>query len=150
MGRNGKRRRHQRPSVVPPWERPFITEPPLRRARTGALYGAFGAALALAVGAVRIVFALASGRRISFDELRGLGFYAAGFVLAGAVVGLLWPWTRTVRGRYAVGVAGAAIGFFIMMQGFFGTTPSWDGAHWFTWVSGSLLFGAMIGYHLAD
>ena len=125
---------------------------PLRRALTGALYGSFAGALALAlaVGGIRIVFALVGGTRITLEELRGFVFYVGGFVLAGAVVGLLWPLTRTVRGRYGVGGAGAGVGFFVMMQGFFGLMPAWDGARWFTWVSGSFLFGAMLGYHLAD
>jgi hypothetical protein len=122
----------------------------LRRALTGALYGAFAGALALAVGAIRIVFALAGGTRISFEELRGFVFYVGGFVLAGAVVGLLWPLTRTARGRYAVGVAGAGVGFFVMMQGFFGLMPAWDGARWFAWVGSTFFFGAMLGYHLPD
>lgn len=122
----------------------------MRRALTGALYGAFAGAFALAIGAIRILFALAGGTRINLEELRGFVFYVGGFVLAGAVLGLLWPLTRTVPGRYAVGVAGAAVGMFVMMQGFFGLTPSWDGSHWFAWVGSTLIFGAGLGYHLAD
>lgn len=131
-------------------ETTFSERPPLQRAFLGALGGAFFAALALAVGAVRIVIALAGGTRIESEELQWVVFYVGGFVLAGAAVGLLWPLTRTGAGRYIVGVLGAAIGLLMMMRGVYGPPPVWDAGHWFSWVVCTSVFGIFLGRQLAD
>src|SRR5689334_6814948 len=82
------------------------------RMRRGAGVGAsFGVAFA-AIGLLRIIVVLLSGGHVAAAGIRDLGllaFYVAGFALAGAVVGPLWPLRRTWPGAFLVGYVGAAI-----------------------------------------
>lgn len=95
-------------------------------------------------GAVRILSALRGGARIRFDELQGILFYFAAFLVAGAVVGLLWPMKRSRLGRYTLGILGAGIAILMMMRGFKGPLTRWDGAHWFSVLFCSLIFGVAL------
>src|SRR5689334_24150956 len=80
------------------------------RTAGGVTAGLFLAGAALAVGVVRILIMLAGGRSVGMDGFTvGVTLYAAGFAVAGAVVGLLWPWRRDLVGRFALGVLAAAI-----------------------------------------
>lgn len=103
----------------------------------------------LAFGALSILAALASGRRMSFDEFVWPVFcYVGGFILAGAVMGLLWPLARTDLRRYAIAVVGAGLALLVMMSGYLGLMTIWDGSHWFAWVVCTLIFGAALGRQL--
>ena len=82
------------------------------RVRTGALGGAAFGGLLLGVGLVRAVVVLLAGGQVSTSPARDLAFaglYVAGFALAGAAVGTLWPLRATRLGAYALGYLGAGI-----------------------------------------
>jgi hypothetical protein len=114
----------------------------------GAAYGLFGAVFALLIGALRIAIALAKGRHIRFDDLHILGFYIGGFIAAGAIIGVLWPFTRTRSGRYGVSIFGASIFVSSFTVGIFGRPTLWEGAVIFSWAVSSMLFGAMLAKQL--
>jgi uncharacterized membrane protein len=123
---------------------------PRERAVTDAIFGAIAGSLALVVGGVRILFALPGGTRVRFNELQGIVFYFAAFVLAGAVLGLLGPMKRTRPGRYALGVLGAGIAMLVMMRGFKGAFSQWGGAVWASALFCSLFFGVALARQMAD
>ncbi|HYW05519.1 MAG TPA: hypothetical protein VE913_01110 [Longimicrobium sp.] len=131
---------------------PFRDHPlsPLERTAYGAVGGAFVGCLALLVGALNIALALASGTKISFDELEPLFFYLAAFVVAGGVMGLLGPITRTRVGRYVLGMVGAGVALLIMTRGFFGPYSGWEAHQWVITLGLSLVFGIVIARHLND
>lgn len=82
------------------------------RVRTGALGGAAFGGLMLGVGVVRAVIVLIAGGQVSTSPGRDLAMaalYVAGFAVAGASVGALWPLRATRLGAYALGYLGAGI-----------------------------------------
>jgi len=101
--------------------------------------------LALVAGALRISIALLRGRTISFDDLHILAFYVGGFIVAGSVVGLAWPLTRTPIGRYSVGVLGAALMLGVFITGIDGSPLNWDSDYRFIWLLCTLIFGVAFG-----
>ena len=111
----------------------------------GAATGLFFAAMALLVGAVRIFIAIANGRQISFEDLHVFAFYGGGFILAGVVTGLLWPFTRTAVGRYAVAAfaAGTMLGLFVV--GIEASPDAWSEAVWFSAIACTFFFGGILG-----
>ena len=94
--------------------------PPSRRLREGVRSGAragllFGGAM-LAIGLVRWLIALASGRPLRVGGLReGAGLvlfcllYVGSFALGGAVVSALWPHRHSRWRAYGLGYLGAGI-----------------------------------------
>jgi hypothetical protein len=116
----------------------------------GAVGGAFMGCFALLLGALHIALALASGTRISFDDIAAIFFYFAAFVVAGGVMGLLGPIKRTLIGRYGLGVAGAGVALLIMTRGFFGPYSGWEAREWVVTLGCSLIFGIVIARHLHD
>ncbi len=83
-----------------------------KNAASGALVGAAFAGFCLLVGLGRIVFVLLSGRTmeaVSWDDARLLAFYVGGFVLAGAVVGVLRPLLRSGAAMFGAMALGGAI-----------------------------------------
>jgi hypothetical protein len=101
--------------------------------------------LALVFGALRISMALLRGRRISFDDLHILAFSVGGFIVAGSMVGVAWPLTRTSLGRYSVGVLGAAMMLGVFITGIDGSPLHWDHGYRFTWLLCTLIFGVAFG-----
>jgi len=110
----------------------------------GVAAGAVVALLALAVGVVRLVIALASGRGMALPtgrDLRDIGFYVAGFMLAGAFLGVVWP---HVRGKFAYYAAGSVAGMILMLMiTVAGETSLSSVSRWSWW--GAVLLGTFFG-----
>lgn len=83
----------------------------------------------IGTGALRAVLVMISGRSLTgptVADLRPLGFYVAGFSLAGGVIGAFRPWLHRAPIRYAVFcVAGVLTVTSIVAGG--DTTMQWDG-----------------------
>ena len=88
----------------------------LRHAATNTAWGALGGAViagfALVVGLGRIVLALLSGRpteAVSGADVRLLAFYVGGFVLAGALVGMLRTFVTSTVGMFGAMALGGVV-----------------------------------------
>ena len=89
---------------------------PLRQVVTNTAWGALGGAViagfALVVGVGRMVFALLSGRTmeaVSRSGVRLLAFYVGGFVLAGALVGMLRTFVTGTVGMFGAMALGGVV-----------------------------------------
>lgn len=91
-----------------------------------------------------MVYVLARGKRVQFEDLHFIFYYAGAFIVAGAIVGLLWPMRITTVGRYALGIIGAGIGMTIMMVGLTGSIARWSGAEWFSGIFCTIFFGVLL------
>jgi hypothetical protein len=126
------------------------------RLRKGAKYGALLGLLGLVVGVARMVVALLgghSGPGVQYEVFSGALVavaYLGGFVVAGIVLGALWPLSRTRLGCYLLGYLAAAIcsvAWTLMV--------AWDEPHTASvtpyLVAGAvttLLFGSIAGYYV--
>lgn len=122
---------------------------PIRsRAKFGALTGLFFAALGLLIGAARIGLALLAGKRFPFgasDALLLLS-YPVGFVIAGSVVGVLWPIRRRLIGALVLGVLGAALFYATILIAWKHNLSSWKREDWLVLALCSLAIGPFFGY----
>ena len=121
--------------------------PPLLRVRNGAMAGVAVAALALAVGLARAIFALLAGGRVSFaGVLPDVLWYAAGFVLGGALVGLLWPPEDAPIRRTLVFILGMSVlvGVIVILES--GSPTTWGRFEWLLWAGLSALFGLALSF----
>jgi hypothetical protein len=76
----------------------------------------------------------------------GVALYTSGFVVAGAVVGLLWPWRRDLVGRFVLGIIGAAIVFAFIARMESGPVHTWGRFEGVMILALALLFGVPIGW----
>jgi hypothetical protein len=113
-----------------------------------ALWGLAGGALLalffLGVALLRLIAALAMGRRVTTEfstpDLTELVYYVAGCMLAGAIVGAVGPMLRSTFARYVLGaVAGAIWSICITLGG-----HSVGRLQSITWLIGAAM-GALFG-----
>ncbi len=121
----------------------------LLRIRNGALAGVAVALLAVAVGLGRAVLSLLTGNRVSFTGFfPGVLWYAGGFALGGALVGLIWPVGSSALRRRLIFVAGMSIvvGAIAILAS--GSPFTWHTFDWLLWAGLSILFGLAlsVGY----
>lgn len=135
----GKAVRHQR--RLPP---PSIRQ----RVKFGAITGLFCAGLGLLIGAARIGLALLAGKRFSFgarDALLLLS-YPVGFIVAGSVVGVLWPLRRRFIGAILLGVLGAALFYSTIFIAWKHNPALWTRKDWLVLALCSCPIGSIFGY----
>jgi hypothetical protein len=123
-------------------------EPLVERVRDGALGGLLLAAFGLLIGAVRIGFALLGGHRFHFglQDALVLASYPLAFMLAGMVVGALYPLRRYRFGALLLGLLGFAIFFAVILLGVHGWFSRWPRSDWFVVCIGALTMGPVAGY----
>ena len=114
----------------------------------GALSGLFFAALGLLIGAVRIGLALLAGRRFPFGARDALVLisYPVGFVIAGSVVGALYPIRRRLIGALLLGVVGAALFWGTMLLAMKGNPVAWNRKDWLLLAGLSVAVGSIFGF----
>ncbi|HEX5409860.1 MAG TPA: hypothetical protein VFW89_08835 [Gemmatimonadaceae bacterium] len=119
--------------------------------RMGKFAGA-GAALAtlcVAVGALRTIALLLSGRHLTpleADDARALAIYVGSFIAAGALFGLLRP---ILKGRVGIIVGCMLAGIVVMLGVGFaeaGGVRALDGALWVILPVFGMVFGAALAY----
>lgn len=118
------------------------------RVKFGAVTGLFFAALGLLIGAARIGLALFAGRRFPFgarDALLLLS-YPVGFIVAGSVVGGLWPLRRRFLGAIMLGVLGAALFYATILIAWKPDLLSWRRDDWILLALCSVPIGSFFGY----
>ena len=121
------------------------------RAVFGALLGGVGALLMLGVGLLRALGGMLSRTPVSTDGLwPGILLYPAGFMTAGAVIGIAWPLQRSTLGRYGLGVLGAGVAFLFIMHIIAGPIAQWDGTTYFSLAMCTIIFGPLLGYLLRN
>ena len=136
MGEHKRRRRHRQD-----WR--ALRE----RLGGGAAIGLFFAAAGLGIGLVRALVVSLGGATVSADNLGvGILLYTGGFVVAGVVVSLLWPWRRDFIGRFALGIIGAAIVFTFIARMESGPVGTWGRDEAIQILVFALLFGLPMGW----
>ena len=119
-----------------------------RTAACGAV-GLLIAGAALAVGVVRILMMVVRGRAVGMDGFTvGITLYAAGFAVAGAVVGLLSPWRRDLIGRFVLGILAAAIVAAFIVRASDGPLSRWGAEQARTILVMATIFGLPLGWQL--
>ena len=122
----------------------------LRRALVGAIFGSAIGVLALVVGLLRALKALARGVHVTFANYMHPAFlYFVSFVVAGALVGVAWPLGDRRGGRYLLGVLGATVFMGGIVGIDHGAPWQWDYATIVMWAVLSVLFGIAAGYGLS-
>jgi hypothetical protein len=124
-----------------------LTESVKSRVTAGAIGGLFFAAFGLLIGAVRIGLAIVSGRRFHFGASDALLLisYPVGFVIAGAVVGALYPMRRYWIGAILLGIIGAAVFFATVLVAAKGSPISWTHKEWLVLALCALTLGTIAG-----
>ena len=123
----------------------------LLRMVAGLAMGALGALVLLGVGALRALFVVATGSTVSTEGMwPGVAWYALGCMVAGAVIGLLFPLHRLRGGKYILGVIEGCIvvGFIARMED--GPFTQWDGSTFIMIATLGALFGVAGAYGLRD
>jgi hypothetical protein len=89
------------------------------------------------------------GRRVGMAGFTvGITLYATGFAVAGAVVGLLWPWRRDLIGRFVLGLLGAAIVAAFIVRATDGPLSRWGAEQALTIVVMAAIFGLPLGWQI--
>ena len=117
------------------------------RAKIGVFVGVGTAAAGIAVGLIRAIAVLLLGHGVVFgDGTRCIAWYVTGFAIAGLTVGLFWPVSRSLFGRYLLGIVGATIVFAAIAKADAAPSMPWRALDWSAvGVLGSL-FGLLAGY----
>jgi hypothetical protein len=131
----------------------FLRYPPdgpvpiLGRVLNGALAGSLVAVCALGIGVVRAGILLFSGKRVDLGGLfpSVLG-YVGGFIVGGALAGLLWPASDSRVRRAVVFVVGMGVvmGAIGVMET--GSPARWQAFDWLLWLGLSVAFGLALSY----
>jgi hypothetical protein len=125
---------------------------PDRRVREGAAFGGILAAICVLIGVGRAALALIGGAGIAALQVHDvvvLGTYALGFVVAGAVVGLLSPVRRTRLGALLLGLLAAAVGIGVFVLGILsGSGPEKRAGLIVAWAVCTVIFGALLARDL--
>ena len=82
---------------------------------------------------------------IGMSLLSTIGTYFVVGVTAGAVVGMLRPFTNTFYGSVSVGIAGAFVGAVVIVSMKSGPPNHWGYVEWATVVIGAVVYGAYLG-----
>ena len=114
------------------------------RTLQGAALGAGAGVILVALGLVRALFALLTGRHISAPaaaDVRTIAFYIGGFALGGAVFGALRPLLRGKKGIY---IGCMLVGIIVMLSIAVGDKGSLGALDSFDWIALPIL-GAILG-----
>ena len=127
---------------------PPVKESIRSRVTFGAIAGLFVASAGLLIGAARIGLALLAGRRFHFglSDALVLFSYPAGFVIAGAVVGALYPMRRHWIGAFLLGITGAFIFFGTVFVAAKGSPTSWTRKEWLVLSLSAAILGVMAAF----
>ena len=148
MGRKGRQKPHRRLQERSA-ARGVGTRSIWRDVRSGAAYGAGFGLFCLAIGGIRIAIVVLSGRSMDFRGFAfDVGYYFLGFVAAGTLLGLLWPFRRSRTTRLLVALVSASLAGFTMCVGFFGSISRWDGAEWFSCILTSMFMGFVLAHYI--
>jgi hypothetical protein len=100
------------------------------------------------IGAARIGLALLGGRHFHFGSSDALILvsYPVGFVIAGAVVGALYPMRRHWIGAILLGITGALIFFGTMFVAAKGSPTSWTRKEWLVLSISAAILGVMAAF----
>ncbi len=126
-----------------------MTLPRLPRPIVGAIAGGFVALFLIGVGIIRALFAVASGHAVDFTpDLPELAGYVASFVVAGVLVGTLWPVRRYRLGRIGIWILGTAVVVGTIMRMESGPVSNWSHNDIWIVVTLTVVFGvaAAVGF----
>jgi hypothetical protein len=121
--------------------------PVLGKVVNGALAGLLIALCALGVGVVRAGVLLFSGKRVHLDGFFPSAlWYVGGFIVGGALAGLLWPASDSRIRRAVVFVVGMGVvmGAIGVMEA--GSPARWEPFDWLLWLGLSVAFGLALSY----
>jgi len=127
-------------------------KPALARAIEGAITGGAFAGICLVIGAIRVGWALLSGAGLSDlsrQDALILPTYMGGFVLAGAMLGVMAPMRRSKAGALVMGLVGAGVAFSAFGFGIASDLPRQE--RWalaFSIPLCTVIFGVMLARHL--
>jgi hypothetical protein len=121
----------------------------VKRAATGAVVGAAVGSFCILLGAIRVFVFRATGGHVAplnADEIRLFTFYVVGFIIAGILLGAIWP---LLAGRLAQYVGFSLAGIVVMIGilagdkgGLVARTPR----DWFGGISLGIIFGCAFAY----
>ena len=99
----------------------------------------------MAIGAIRILFAVLGGERIaapSRDDIQMIVFYVGGFAVAGAIIGLLRPLIRSRLGAYLAAMLGGIIVMGAIVRSDAPSFAAIDAMDWAFVIGSGMFFGA--------